>query len=123
MSAAIPVADMCSGTGELSAALRTAIRDATALTSLSDADPNSRTYLHDRFPTAAIYADCRDQSIPDAAIADHLNRIGYRAAVARGGAWEVGAPTAGNAVVARQATLMLARGLEQLDAIDRKELS
>lgn len=152
MSTAIPVADMCSGTGELSAALQSTIQAATVLTSLSDADSSSRAYLHDRFPTAAIYADCRDQDIPDAAvvaigapcqdlsyagrrdgaaagtgtrsslihdciaaaidahalliaaenvpgggstyqaIADHLNRVGYRAAVARGGAWEVGAP-------------------------------
>lgn len=152
MNAAIPVADMCAGTGELSAALQATIRTATTLTSLSDADSGSRAYLHGRFPTAAIHADCRDQNIPDAAvvaigapcqdlsyagrragaaagsgtrsslihdcitaainanalliaaenvpgggstyqaIADHLNRIGYRAAVARAGAWEVGAP-------------------------------
>ena len=78
MSVAIPVADMCSGTGELSAALRATIRAATALTSLSDADSSSRAYLRDRL--------------------------------------------AGNAVIARQAALMLTRGLEQLDAIDRKEL-
>lgn len=297
MNAAIPVADMCSGTGELSAALQATIRASTVLTSLSDADSSSRAYLQGRFPTAAIYADCRDQDIPDAAavtigapcqdlsyagrragadagsgtrsalihdcvtaavnahalliaaenvpgghntyqaLADHLNRIGYRATIARAGAWEVGAthrrqrimlvatrrawrlrpglacrtappngliptPTAaahtgpgrsgraggmnlqtwaavtdsppapllrtwqqathtpapphrddhgrlhpafaewmmglppaetlsrtarirlaGNAVVARQAALMLTRGLEQLDAIDRKELS
>lgn len=152
MSAAIAVADMCSGTGELSAALQATIRAATVLTSLSDADSSSRAYLQGRFPTAAVHADCRDQNIPDAAvvaigapcqdlsyagrhagaaagsgtrsalihdciaaavdahalliaaenvpggygtyraIADHLNRIGYRATVARGGAWEVGAP-------------------------------
>lgn len=151
MSAAIPVADMCSGTGELSTALQATIQAATVLTSLSDANSRSRAYLHDRFPTAAIYADCRDQNIPDTAvvaigapcqdlsyagrragaapgsgtrsalihdcvaaavkaralliaaenvpggrstyqaIADHLNRIGYRATVACGGAWEVGA--------------------------------
>ena len=152
MSAAIPVADMCSGTGELSTALQATLQTATVLTSLSDADSSARAYLQGRFPTAAIYADCRDQSIPDAgavaigapcqdlsyagrragaaagsgtrsalihdciaaavnahalliaaenvpggystyqAIADHLNRIGYRATVARGGAWEVGSP-------------------------------
>lgn len=152
MDTAIPVADMCSGTGELSAALQATIRTATVLTSLSDADSSSRAYLQGRFPTAAIHADCRNQNIPDAAvvaigapcqdlsyagrhagaaagsgtrsalihdciaaavnaralliaaenvpggrstyqaIADHLNRIGYRATVARGGAWEVGAP-------------------------------
>lgn len=151
MSAAIPVADMCSGTGELSAALQATIRAATVLTSLSDADSASRAYLQRRFPTAAIYTDCRDQHIPDAAavtigapcqdlsyagrragaaagsgtrsalihdcvaaavnaharliiaenvpggrstyqaIADQLNRIGYRATVTRAGAWEVGA--------------------------------
>lgn len=152
MTAAIPVADMCSGTGELAAALQATIQDATVLTSLSDADPSSRAYLQDRFPTATTYADCRNQNIPDEAvvtigapcqdlsyagrragaaagsgtrsalihdcvaaavdarallitaenvpggcstyqaIADHLNRVGYRAAVARSGAWEVGAP-------------------------------
>ena len=151
MNAATPVADMCSGTGELSAALQATIRSPTVLTSLSDADSSSRAYLQGRFPAAAIYADCRDQNIPDAAavtigapcqdlsyaglhagaaagsgtrsalihdcvaaavnahalliaaenvpgghstyqaIADHLNRIGYRATIARGGAWEVGA--------------------------------
>ena len=68
MSAAIPVADMCSGTGELSVALQATIRAATVLTSLSDADSRSRAYLQDRFPTATIYADCRDQNFPDAAV-------------------------------------------------------
>lgn len=152
MTAAIPVADMCSGTGELSVALQATIQAATVLTSLSDTDSSSRAYLQRRFPTAAIHADCREQNIPDAAmvaigapcqdlsyagrragaeagsgtrsalihdcvaaavnaralliaaenvpggysayqtIADHLNRIGYRATVARAGAWEVGAP-------------------------------
>lgn len=152
MSTAIPVADMCSGTGELSAALQATLQAPTVLTSLSDADAGSRVYLRDRFPTVAVYADCRDQNIPDAAavtigapcqdlsyagrragaaagsgtrsalihdciaaainahapliaaenvpggrstyqaIADHLNRVGYRATVARAGAWEVGAP-------------------------------
>ena len=152
MGGPIPVADMCSGTGELSAALQATIQAPTVLTSLSDADSSSRAYLQGRFPTAAVYSDCRDQNIPDAAvvaigapcqdlsyagrragaeagsgtrsalihdcvaaavnaralliaaenvpggystyqaIADHLNRIGYRATVARGGAWEVGAP-------------------------------
>lgn len=152
MNTATPIADMCSGTGELAAALQAIIQDATALTSLSDTDPVSRAYLQQRFPTAVIRADCRDQNIPDEAavtigapcqdlsyagrragaaagsgtrsalihdciaaaidahavliaaenvpggrsayqaIADHLNRIGYRAAIARAGAWEVGAP-------------------------------
>ena len=138
MSAAIPFVDMCSGTGELSAALQATIRAATTLTSLSDSDSSSRAYLQSRFPTTAVYPDCRDQNIPEAAIvaigaprqdlsrsalihdciaaavnsrasliaaenvpgghsayqaiADHLNRIGYRAAVAVGCAWEVGAP-------------------------------
>lgn len=152
MTGATPIADMCSGTGELSAALQTTLQTPTALASLSDAASSSRAYLRRRFPTAAIYADCRDQSIPDAAvvaigapcqdlsyagthagaapgtgtrsalihdcvtaatdahalliaaenvpggygtyqaIADQLNHIGYRATVVRGGAWEVGAP-------------------------------
>lgn len=152
MTAATPVADMCSGTGELSAALRAALLTPTVLTSLSDIDSRSRAYMRGRFPEAAIYADCRDQDIPDAAvvaigapcqdlsyagthagaapgtgtrsalihdcvaaaidahapliaaenvpggystyraIADRLNRTGYRATVVRGGAWEVGAP-------------------------------
>ena len=152
MNTATPVADMCSGTGELAVALQATIRTPTVLTSLSDADPRSRAYLHGRFPTAAIHADCRDQNIPDEAavtigapcqdlscagrhlgatagsgtrsalihdciaaainahapliaaenvpggrdtyqaIAAHLNRTGYRATIARAGAWEVGAP-------------------------------
>lgn len=143
---------MCSGTGELSAALQATLQTATVPTSLSDTDANSRAYLRDRFPSAAIYADCRDQNIPDAAvvaigapcqdlsyagrragatagsgtrsaiihdciaaavtahatliaaenvpggrgtyqaIADRLNHIGYRAVVVQGGAWEVHAP-------------------------------
>nr|DAF98677.1 MAG TPA: DNA cytosine methyltransferase [Siphoviridae sp. ctgaU3] len=58
---------MCSGTGELSAALQSTLRTPTALTSLSDADPSSRAYLRERFPTTTIYADCRDQNIPGAA--------------------------------------------------------
>lgn len=152
MTAVTPIADMCSGTGEFSVALRATLQTPTALTSLSDADSRARAYLRRRFPTAAIYADCRDQSIPDAAavtigapcqdlsyagthagaapgagtrsalihdcvtaaidaralliaaenvpggcgtyqaVADRLNRAGYRATVVRGGAWEVGAP-------------------------------
>lgn len=152
MTAATPIADMCSGTGELSIALQDTLLTPTVLTSLSDVDSRSRAYMQGRFPTAAIYADCRDQGIPDAAvvaigapcqdlsyagthagaapgtgtrsalihdcvaaaidahalliaaenvpggygtyqaIADRLNRIGYRATVARGSAWEVGAP-------------------------------
>lgn len=152
MTAVTPVADMCSGTGELSAALQATLQTPTVLTSLSDAASTSRTYLRGRFPTAAIYADCRNQDIPDAAavaigapcqdlscagthagaapetgtrsalihdciaaatgahalliaaenvpggydtyraIADQLNHTGYRATVVRGGAWEVGAP-------------------------------
>lgn len=152
MTAVTPIADMCSGTGELSVALQATLRTPTVLTSLSDAASRSRAYLQGRFPAATIYADCRDQSIPDAAvvaigapcqdlsyagthagadpgagtrsalihdcvdaaidahallvaaenvpggygtyraIADRLNRVGYRATVVRGGAWEVGAP-------------------------------
>lgn len=152
MTATTAIVDMCSGTGELSAALQATLQTPTTLASLSDADSGSRAYLRGRFPTTAIYADCRDQNIPDAAavaigapcqdlscagrhagaaagtgtrsalihdcvaaaisarapliaaenvpggydtyraIADRLNRIGYRATVARAGAWEVGAP-------------------------------
>lgn len=71
MIAAIPVADMRSGTGELSAAV---------------------------------------QAQPPGREAETLSRMAR-------------IRLAGNAVAARQAALMLARGLEQLDAIDRKELS
>ena len=152
MAAATAIADMCSGTGELSAALQATLQAPTTLTSLSDAAASSRKYLLQRFPAATTYADCRDQNIPDGAIvtigapcqdlsyagtragaapgsgtrsalihdciaaaisarasliaaenvpggydtyrdlADHLNRTGYRATVTRGGAWEVGAP-------------------------------
>lgn len=152
MTATTAIVDMCSGTGEFSAALQATLQTPTTLTSLSDADSRSRAYLRGRFPTTTIYADCRDQNVPDAAvvaigapcqdlscagrhagaaagsgtrsalihdcvaaavsahaplivaenvpggydtyqaIADHLNRIGYRAAVVHAGAWEVGAP-------------------------------
>lgn len=68
MTAVIPIADMCSGTGELSTALQETLQTPTVLTSLSDADSGARTYLQGRFPAAAIYADCRDQDIPDAAV-------------------------------------------------------
>lgn len=37
--------------------------------------------------------------------------------------WTARIRLAGNAAIARQAALMLTRGLEQLDATDRKELS
>lgn len=90
MSAAIPVADMRSGTGELSTALQATIQTTTVLTSLSDANSGSRAYLHDRFPTAAIYADCRDQNIPDTAVAaigapcQDLSCAGRRAGAAPG---------------------------------------
>lgn len=90
MTAAIPIADMCSGTGELSAALQATIQTPTVLTSLSDADSSSRAYLRGRFPTAAIYADCRDQNIPDAAAVaigapcQDLSYAGRRAGAAAG---------------------------------------
>ena len=70
MSAATPFVDMCSGTGELS---------------------------------AAPAGDYPNRHNPDVAVGLRLR-------------------LAGNAVVADQAALTLTRGLEQLDAIDRKEL-
>lgn len=63
MSAAIPVAAMRPGTGELSAAT-----DAHALLIAAENVPGGYSTYQ--------------------AIADHLNRIGYRAVVARGGAWK-----------------------------------
>lgn len=67
MTAATPIVDMCSGTGEFSAALQATLQTPTTLASLSDADSSSRAYLRGRFPTATVYADCHDQNIPNAA--------------------------------------------------------
>ena len=105
MSAAMPVADMCSGTGELSAGPQATIRAATVLTSLSDAAPapphrDNRGRLHAAFTEWMM-------GLSPAETLSRTARIRL----------------AGNAVVARQAAPMLTRGLEQLDATDRKELS
>lgn len=43
MTAATAVVDMCSGTGEFSAALQATLRTPTTLTSLSDANSRPRT--------------------------------------------------------------------------------
>lgn len=58
-------------------------------------------------------------------IADRLNHTGYRAAVAHGDAQEVGAPRRRQhimLVATRRAGATLARGLEQPDTTNRKEL-
>ena len=81
MNAAIPVADMCSGTGELPAAPRRPRTTPPRLRRVDDGPPPAETL-------------------------SRTTRIRL----------------AGNAVVGRQAALMLTRGLEQLDATDRKEL-
>lgn len=148
----IPVVDMCSGTGELSAATQGTLLAPTGLASLSDSDSRAREYLAARWPSADLYDDCRDQDVPDGAIvtigapcqdlsyaggrsgaaagagtrsalihdciaaavtgraslivaenvpggrdtyeniAGQLRADGYKATVATGGAWEVGAP-------------------------------
>lgn len=64
----IPVVDMCSGTGELSAATQGTLSAPTGLASLSDSDSRARKYLAARWPAADLYDDCRDQDIPDGAI-------------------------------------------------------
>lgn len=46
----IPVVDMCSGTGELSAAGQGALLAPTGLASLSDSDSRTREYLAARWP-------------------------------------------------------------------------
>lgn len=82
--------DMCSGTGQLSAAMQATLQTATTLTSLSDTALASRTYLQHRFPTATIYADCRSQDIPDGAVVtigapcQDLSYAGTRAGAAAG---------------------------------------
>ena len=48
MTAATPIADMRSGTEELSVALQATLRTPAVLTSLSDADSRSRAYLQGR---------------------------------------------------------------------------
>lgn len=64
----IPVVDMRSGTGELSAAAQGTLLAPTGLASLSDSDSRAREYLADRWPGVDLYDDCRDQDVPDGAI-------------------------------------------------------
>lgn len=86
----IPVADMCSGTGELSAATQGALLAPTGLASLSDSDSRAREYLASRWPDADLYDDCRDQDVPDGAIVtigapcQDLSYAGVRAGAAAG---------------------------------------
>ena len=86
----IPVADMCSGTGELSAAARGTLLAPTGLASMSDSDSRAREYLAARWPGVDLYDDCRDQDIPDGAIVtigapcQDLSYAGGRAGAAAG---------------------------------------
>ena len=135
----IPVVDMCSGTGELSAATQEALSAPTGLASLSDSDSRAREYLAARWPAADLYDDCRDQDVPDRAIttigapcqdlsyaggrdtydniAAQLRDNGYKATVVTASNLSRRARIrlAGNAVVGRQAALMLVRALVQLN--------
>ena len=86
----IPVVDMCSGTGELSAATQGTLLAPTGLASLSDSDSRAREYLAARWPGVDLYDDCRDQDVPDGAIAtigapcQDLSYAGGRAGAAAG---------------------------------------
>lgn len=86
----IPVADMCSGTGELSAAVQGTLLAPTGLASLSDSDSRAREYLAARRPGVDLYDDCRDQDVPDGAIVtigapcQDLSYAGVRAGAAAG---------------------------------------
>ena len=93
MSAAIPVVDMCSGTGRLFTAVQAVIRTA----------PPHRDDLGRLRPAFAEWM----MGLPR-----RKRSHGQR-----------GSAPAGSAVVARQAALMLTRRLGQLDATYRKELS
>lgn len=64
----IPVVDMCSGTGELSAAAQGTLLAPTGLASLADSDSRAREYLAARWPGVGLYDDCRDQGVPEGAI-------------------------------------------------------
>lgn len=66
--AAIPVVDMCSGTGELSAATQATLAADTTLASLSDTSRPARSYLAARHPGTDLHDDFRDQEVPDGAI-------------------------------------------------------
>lgn len=86
----IPVVDMCSGTGELSAAAQGTLLAATGLASLSDSDSRARDYLAGRWPGVDLYDDCRGQDVPDGAIVtigapcQDLSYAGARAGAAAG---------------------------------------
>ena len=86
----IPVVDMCSGTGELSAATQGTLLAPTGLASLSDSDSRAREYLTARRPGIDLYDDCRDQDVPDGAIVtigapcQDLSYAGVRAGAAAG---------------------------------------
>lgn len=86
----IPVVDMCSGTGELSAAVQGALLAPTGLASLSDSDSRAREYLAARRPGVDLYNDCRDQDVPDGSIVtigapcQDLSYAGGRAGAAAG---------------------------------------
>ena len=86
----IPVIDMCSGTGELSAATQGTLLAPTGLASLSDSDSRAREYLAARWPGVALCDDCRDQDVPDGAIVtigapcQDLSYAGVRAGAAAG---------------------------------------
>jgi hypothetical protein len=111
----IPVVDMCSGTGELSAATQEALSAPTGLASLSDSDSRAREYLAARWPAADLYDDCRDTYDN---IAAQLRDNGYKATVVTASNLSRRARIrlAGNAVVGRQAALMLVRALVQLNS-------
>ena len=95
----IPVVDMCSGTGELSAATQGTLLAPTGLASLSDSDSR---------PGIDLYDDCRDQDVPDGAIitigapCQDLSYAGVHAGAAAGSG--------------TRSALMLARALAHLDS-------
>lgn len=86
----IPIIDMCSGTGELSAATQGALLAPTGLASLSDSDSRAREYLAARRPGVDLRDDCHDQDVPDGAIVtigapcQDLSYAGARAGAAAG---------------------------------------
>lgn len=132
-----PVIDMFSGTGSLGRAVSAGLAEPTRAVSFSDNYGPARKYLKHHFPGAEVHEDFREQIVPEGSIVaigaprQDLSVAGAYAPptgqTAQFMHWMMGLPyrgldalglsvsaqrrLAGNAVVGRQARLMLQRGL------------